>query len=236
MLLVVGGVTVATGSSINNSFTVYHYQVRVKIANAGGVIEVKRDDGTEVLTFNGDTQPAANSTIARVQWTSPNVSVVDACVINNTTGAADNGYPGILRFQRMLPAGPGFYVNNWSRNTGSTNWEAVDEVPPDSDTTYLFTSSANIYESFSMSDQTLTSVNYKALLTAVIAKKDSGTVQLAVGIRDDDNSTNYYVANSPLAASYGVVEGRQTTDPSTSATWTAAGINATQALIVSTTG
>lgn len=242
MQLQVGGVTVATGTGILLNTTTYHFQLRLLIDNTTGVISVKRDDGTETLTFNGDTLPGAfGSTIGYIQWSAVgysgnNTANLDSITVNNTSGGSDNSWPGVIRFQRLLPTGVGTYVNNWSRNTGSTNWEQVDDVPHDSDTTYLYTTTANLYESFSMGDHSLTNANYRALLTAAVVKKDSGTVQLAVGFRDDQNSTDYFVANSALTTSYGVVEGRQTTDPSTGTTWTSDGINSTQALIVSTTG
>jgi hypothetical protein len=230
-----GAVLVGTGTHTLVNDTLYHIQVHVTIANAGGVLDVKLDDNVEI-TFVGDTQPGADTTVTRYRWTSVSTSYFDSLTINNTTGAIDNTWPGILRFQRMLPTGPGNYVNNWSRNTGANNWDAVDEVPHDSDTTYLFTTTANLYESFSMADHTLTNAVFKALLTAAIAKKDSGTVQLALGIRDNDNSTDYFGANSTLGTSYGVVEERRTVDPSTGVAWVAAGLNATESLIVSTTG
>lgn len=226
----------SSANGILSGFTTYHFQFHIKIDDAVGVVEIKKDDAL-IVSFTGDTKPGTDTTFNRVAfWQVGNGEQFDDLTINTTAGSVDNSWPGILRFQRKLPVGPGFYVNNWARNTGSSNWECVDEVPPDNDTTYIFTSTPNIYESFSMSDQNLSSVNYKALITACVTKKDSGTVQLAVGIRDLDNSTNYFGVNSALGTSYGVVEERRTVDPSTGVTWTSGGINAQQALIDSTTG
>lgn len=234
---VVGGVVVASSSAGLVDSTIYHLQVHLLIADGGsGVLQVKKDD-TIVINYSGDTKPGADATIDTIRWGGINGTCrYDTLTVNNVSGAEDNSWPGVVRIQRLLPAGPGTYVDNWSRNTGASNWQAVDETPPDSDTTYLFTTSANIYESFSMSDQSLTSVNYKALITSAVAKKDSGTVQLAIGIRDDQNSTDYFGANSPLGTSYGVVEERRTVDPSTGVAWVSDGINSTQALIESTSG
>jgi hypothetical protein len=232
---VVNGVTVASSTQALIDNTIFHIQVHLQIADAG-VFQVKLND-TQVINFAGDTKPGADATINKIRWGGINGSSEwDDLTVNDTTGAEDNSWPGIIRIARLLPAGPGTYVNNWSRNTGSTNWEAVDEVPPDNDATYIFTSAANLYESFSMSDQSLVNVNYKALITSVVAKKDSGTVQIAVGIRDDQNSTDYFGVNSALDVSYGCIQERRTVDPSTAATWTSVGINSQQALIDSTSG
>lgn len=225
-----------TGSVILSQNTIYHIQVHVVISATVGVVQVKIDDVLD-LNLSSQNTGSANLTRARVGSASSintNAQRFDSIVVNSTTGSVDNTWPGILHFTRLAPAGVGFYVNNWSRNTGSTNWEQVDEVPPDDDTTYLFTTTANLYESFSMSDFTTAGANIRALITAAVAKKDSGTVKLAVGIRDNDNSTNYWGANSDLGTAYGVVEERRTVDPSTSASWTIAGANATEALIDST--
>jgi hypothetical protein len=232
---VVNGVTVASSTQALVDSTIYHVQTHLQIADAG-VLQVKLND-TQVINYAGDTKPGADATINTIRWGGINGSADwDDLTVNDTTGAEDNSWPGIIRIARLLPSGPGTYVNNWSRNTGSTNWEAVDEVPPDNDTTYIFTSSANIYESFSMSDQSLVNVNYKALITSVVAKKDSGTVQLAVGIRDDQNSTDYFGVNSALDVSYGCIQERRTVDPSTGVAWTSTGVNFQQALIDSTSG
>jgi len=231
-----GTTVAATGTRSLTAGTNYHMQVYVNYADVGSIV-VKLDDNVEI-TYAGDTKPGVIADITRVAITgaTSNTTYIDTICVNSTAGTVDNSWPGVVRMKLLTPAGPGTYVNNWSRNAGATNWQAVDEVPNDGDTTYLYTSTANVYESFSMTDPGLTSVNYQALITSSIAKKDSGTVQLAVGIVDDDNATNYYVANSALGTSYGIVEGRLTLDPSTGSAWTPSGINATQALIVSTSG
>jgi len=231
-----GSTAAATGTTTLTVGTTYHVQFYINYANSGQ-LTVLLNQNPEV-SFTGDTKPGAVTGISRFTLSGAATAQVfiDTVLVNNTSGSVDNTYPGIVRMKLLTPAGPGTYVNNWSRNTGATNWQAVDEVPNDGDSTYLFTSSANIYESFSMTDPGLSNVNYQALITSSIAKKDSGTVQLAVGIVDDDNATNYYVANSALGTSYGIVEGRLTRDPSTGSAWTPSGINATQALIVSTSG
>ena len=225
---------VASGTHALTNNTAYHIQVHVKINDATGVIEVKLDNNSEA-SFSGDTKPGADTLVTSYQWLASTQSYFDNMILNDINGSIDNTWPDVVRFRALTPTGPGFYVNNWSRNTGSTNWEAVDEIPNDGDTTYVFTTTANIYESFSMSDQSLVNANYMALITSVLAKKDSGTVKIALGIRDDDNNTNYWGANSNLGTSYGVIEERRTVDPSTGVSWTSTGINSTQALIDSTT-
>jgi len=229
----VGGSVVATGATILNASTKYHIQVHIKIADAGGVLDVKLDDVPQI-TFAGDTKPGADTTFDAIRWGDQGNSYMDNMVVNDITGGADNTWPGIVRFKILQPNANGNYNLNWTRfNTGIPAWDNVDEIPHDSDTTYLYTTSAAVKESFGMADQSLTAVTYKSLITAAIVKKDSGTIKLKIGIRDLDNATDYQAAAVDVGVSYGVVEERRTVDPSTAAAWTSSGINATEALIES---
>lgn len=233
----VNNVLVATGSSTIN-FTItsdpkYHIQVHIKIALAGN-IDVKLNDISEV-SYAGDTRAGfTNIDKFRFGLGHNGVFILDDIVINDTSGVLDNSWPGILKYQTMLTTGNGFYSGNWQKNSGSAaDYTYVDENPNDGDTTYLYTTSLNTYASFSMADQAISNATYMALLTEAIAKKDSGSVKLTVGIRDNENSTNYFGVTSDLGVSYGIVEERRTVDPSTGVAWTSGGINATEALIVS---
>lgn len=242
----VGVTLAATGTSVLTVGSLYHIQIHVKIDNATGAFELKLNDlAPEISYTNQDTQSGAISTVDTLTFgpftiassgfaAGPNASV-DDIIINDTTGGADNTWPGVVKFYPLTATGNGFYFGNWTKNSGSAaDYTYVDEVPHDSDTTYLYTTSTNIYASFSMSDQALTNVNYRALITSAIARKDSGTAKLVVGIRDNDDSVNYVGTSGNLGVTYGIVEERKTVDPSTGITWTSSGINSTESLIIST--
>lgn len=232
------GVTVLQAG--NPTHTLYHIQVHVKLDDAVGTIQVRLNDVSVPLEidFNGDTKPGAETTITSFQWIAAvgaGFYYYDNIIINDTTTASDNTWPGIVKFDTMLTTGNGFYFGNWTKNSGSAaDYTYVDDNPNDGDTTYLFTTVTNTYASFSMADQALANVTYKALLTHAIARKDGGTAKLAVGIRDNDNNVNYVSGLKDLGVSYGIVTERRLTDPSTGIAWDSAGINATEALIIST--
>lgn len=228
------GTTTYGSGHILTAATVYHFQVHVVISNTVGVIQVKLNDVLVIDQQNIDTQPGGVSQIDQFRiGLDSGASAQDSIVVNDTTGTEDNSWPGIVRFRVGTVVGPGFYVNNWSRNTGASNWEAVDEIPPDSDTTYLYTATASTYESFSMNNPIISFANFRALRTMAVVKKDTGTVKLAVGIRDLDNSTDYYSAAQDVGTSYVMVQDRRTLDPSTSMSWTQAGLGNIQSLIIS---
>ena len=231
------GTVACTGTKILSDATIYHIQLYAKIHSSTGVVTAKIDD-TQECTFTGNTDPGARtnfdnfclgsrSQLSEIQY------FCDSLVVNDTTGSTDNSWPGIVRFIAKVVQGPGAYVNNWSRNVGANNWDCVEEIPPDNDTTYLFTSSASTYESFSMNNPVISFANFRALRTMAVVKKDTGTVKLAVGIRDLDNNTDYYSAAQDVGTSYVMVQDRRTLDPSTSLSWTQAGLGNVQALIIS---
>ena len=228
------GTTTYGSGHILTASTIYHFQVHIIISNTVGVLQVKLNDELVIDQQNIDTQPGAVTQIDLFRiGQSGGISVQDSITVNDTTGTEDNSWPAIVRFKVGTVVGPGFYVNNWSRNTGASNWEAVDEIPPDNDTTYLFTASASTYESFSMNNPIISFANFRALRTMAVVKKDTGTVKLAVGIRDLDNNTDYYSAGQNVGTSYVMVQDRRTLDPSTSLSWTQAGLGNLQSLIIS---
>jgi hypothetical protein len=228
------GTTTYGSGKILTANTTYHIQAHVVISNTVGVIQLRLNDVLVLDQQNIDTQPGAVTQIDLFRiGESSGVSYQDSIVVNDTTGSADNSWPGIVRFRVGTVVGPGFYVNNWNRNTGATNWQAVAEIPPDGDTTYLYTSTASTYESFSMNNPVISFANFRALRTMAVVKKDTGTVKLALGIRDLDNNTDYYSAGQDVGTSYVMVQDRRTLDPSTSMSWTQAGIGNVQSLIIS---
>lgn len=229
------GTTTYGSGQILTAHVVYHFQVHIKIDNSTGILQVKLNDVMVINQTGIDTQPGAVSTIDNFRiGLDGGASAQDSIVVNDTTGLApDNGWPGIVRFMVKSVSGAGFYVNNWSRNTGANNWDAVDEIPPDNDTTYLYTTSASTYESFSVNNPVISFANFRALRTMAVVKKDSGTVKLAVGLRDLDNNTNYFSTAADVSVAYSMLQDRRLLDPSTSLSWTQAGLGAVQPLIIS---
>lgn len=234
-LRVFDGTTSYGSGHILTAHIVYHFQVRIKIDNTTGILQVKLDNTLVIDQQNIDSQPGAVTTIDNFRiGLDGGASAQDSICVNDTSGSIDNSWPGIVRMRGLAVIGNGALATGaWSKNTGAAEWDHVEEVPPDNDTTYLSTTSANTYSSFSMADQALTYANYTAMTVSAIAKKDSGTVNLGVGFRI--GSSNYIAGvSSSLGTSYGNVEGRLTTDPSTSLSWGSANINAAEAFIFST--
>src|SRR3989337_1306682 len=81
------GTLVATGSVAIQLNTWYLVEVRIKIADAGGVLEVKVD-GTVDATFSGDTKPGADTTfnLIYILHTGASVWRIDDFALNDPAG------------------------------------------------------------------------------------------------------------------------------------------------------
>src|SRR2546430_1889092 len=168
-----GAATVATSSKFLNNAQKYHISFHLLIDASVGKIETRIDDVTDI-SFTGNTKPTSDTTVDQLFFNDNGQSSAyyDNIVMNDTSTGTNNSWPGIRNFVTLTVLGPGFYNNNWSRFPASgANYDKVAEIPNDGDTTYLFTTSASVYESFSMSDQALSGVTYDGLLTTAVCRK-----------------------------------------------------------------
>ncbi len=128
-------------------------EARIKIDNADGIVTVKLD-GIEVMDFAGDTQATANADLGEARWGSDGASewtgYLDDLAVNDTTGDENNGWIGRGGIYGLFPSGAGTHTD-FTPNTGA-NYAAVDEVPPDDDTTYVQYSTAGGQDSYVMAD------------------------------------------------------------------------------------
>lgn len=116
-------------------------EIRVLINNVTGVVQV-RIDGAQTINFSGDTQVGANDEILVVMWGASPADGTYVCygyyddlAINSIHGIRNNSWPGLGGIVGLVPTG----VGNYTQLTPSAgaNWQAVNEVPPDDDGTYV---------------------------------------------------------------------------------------------------
>ena len=119
-----------------------HIQIRFLASATLGVIQVKLDGNLVIDQENINTGAAA---ITYARWCSRDLTVsgghyqyIDDPVINDVSGSADNGWPGDRRFEGLFPDAVGD-ESDWDLfpDGGEDDYEDIDEVPADDDTTYL---------------------------------------------------------------------------------------------------
>ena len=120
------GVTlVDTGIKTLNINTTYLIEVRFKVADAGGRIEVKVD-GVQDIDFTGDTKTDANTQFDKVRLGYHTSGYGTFAYFDNFI-MDDYAWIGDTKIQKILPTGAGNSAN-WTPSAGA-NWACVDERP-----------------------------------------------------------------------------------------------------------
>lgn len=182
------GPLLATGSATLADGVFYYLEVKALIANTSGVFEV-RIDGVVDATYTGDTQNAANNSVLAVTlggYAANNSGVAgyyDDFYVLNSVGSANNSYLGEQRCEIMTPTADSAVA--WTRNTGASNFSAVDDAigAPDDDVTYVSSLTSLQKDEYGLSD--LTGVNTVAGVKLVTRaeKDDANPLSLKTGIK-----------------------------------------------------
>lgn len=113
-------------------------EVHVKIADAGGVIQVKLD-GISDASYTGDTKPGADTDVNSLLFDANGSRIYyDDLALNDVSGSVDNSWCGDGKIVAMMPNANGDSSQLINSNTGTTNnYTYVDERPSNSDTDYV---------------------------------------------------------------------------------------------------
>lgn len=130
----------ATGTQVLADGTWYCLEVHVLTDDSAGIVQVKVDGVDDIDLSGADTQSAASPGIDRLQFggdASLNGAFfyLDDVAVNDTSGAENNGWPGRGGIYLAVAEGAGEY-SEFTPSAGG-NWECVDEVPSDDDTSYV---------------------------------------------------------------------------------------------------
>jgi hypothetical protein len=215
----------AAGAWSNN---VWHYvEVSATISDTTGTVVVKVD-GATVVTYTGDTKNGgtANS-VDMIEWQAYNgggIHVwVDDLYIANDQGTINNDFLGDSRVYTLSPTGAGANTG-WTPST-APNWDCVNELPASS-TDYVFAGSAGLRDTYACADLPGSPAAVFGVNAVAIAKKtDAANRTVKTVIRR--GSTDYVdTTGLALSTADNVAVGLRETDPSTSAAWTVANVNA----------
>ena len=121
----------------------------------------------------------------------------------------------------------------WTGGTGSTFAE-VDEIPPDSDTTYLKDSTSGNASSFAMESTTTGGFSGKTVyaVKTLAVVRDEGGGSESVKVRCRNGSTNNDTTGADPGSSYVGLARIDATDPNTGSAWATSGIDTAEAGVV----
>jgi hypothetical protein len=211
-----------------------YVEVKVLIHDSTGTAEV-RVNGTAYLALTGqDTKNSANATFNKIRVgcichhydNQPFILQIDDFYYCDTTGSTNNNFLGDIRVQALTPTGAGAYTE-WTPSAGS-NYQCVDENPPNGDTDYVSSATVGQRDTYALSNLTATTGSVKGVQVVSRVRKDDG------GTRTIHNvvyasATLGESSDQSVSTSYTTVTTIHENNPSTSTAWTISGVNGMEA-------
>ena len=222
-----GATLLATGATVLSSGVWYYVELGATINSSTGSYTLKINGVTELTASGVNTQSTGNASANTIQIGSmSNSAKVDDLYVCDGQGSVNNTFLGDVRVQALLPASDGGETQ-WTPSAGTTHYSLVDEVPPDGDTSYVYSSTAGQVDVYGMSAIAASTGTVKGVQWLAYARKDdAGTRTIAPLIRI--SSTDYAGSDQNIGTSYTYYLQVYEEDPSTSAAWTIAGVNAAE--------
>lgn len=220
----------ATASFTVSSGIYYYYELKLKVkTDATGSLTMRMNGNPVYSTTDQQTAYHQNGAYG-IQLFEKAFStghiIADDLYICDTTGTRNNTFLGDSTVECLLPDADGTYLE-WTPSTGVTHYTLVDEVPPDENTSYIYTTTSGNRDTFSYSDLTTLSGIVAGVQFNIFANKGTpGLVSitpLAVvssGLYEGDT---VYVSDT-----YTYYMSIMETNPSTSGTWSLSDIDGSE--------
>jgi hypothetical protein len=217
---VVGGATYQSSPGILNSSAWFYLEVQVTLSGSTSGSLTVRLNGTTVIsqssvvTAGGSAGACAMVALSGVP--SGNLFWDDFYVLNNT--APNNTFFGDVKIYPIYPAGNG-RISGFSRfgGTSSGNYTAVNENPPDGDTSYVYSAASGTEDAY-----TLTALSNVATVKAVqlngyVRKDDTPSHVVSLGV--GNGTTESFDSGTSVNTSYTYILRQLDQNPLTSANW-----------------
>lgn len=149
---------------------------------------------------------------------------------HTNTGAAPNAPLGEgTRIYTKVPNGAG-YATTLTPNGAAANWQCVDDVPPDDDTTYVAAAAFPLTEGYGVGAGGFTGVVNGVVRVSRVRKDDASAHTFQNGVRS--SGVNSLSAAANVNSTYAWIDGGWVPlDPNTGIAWTASGADAAQPII-----
>jgi hypothetical protein len=213
-----------TANGILSPAVWYYLEFKATINNSTGSYEV-RVNGVNVLSATGvDTQDTANAYANQIMFSGTTQYSYDDIYMCDGTGSTNNDFLGDVRVDTIFPTADGSSTD-FTPSTGTDNYAMVDDATPDSDSTYVSSSTLNDIDLYTYGDlQSLTGAVYGVQSLIFARKDDAGARSVAPVIKT--GATTAVGSDFALGASY--TYGRQIfeTNPANGSTaWTISDVN-----------
>jgi len=215
--------------------TWYYIEFKVKISNTVGTIEVRLDGDTIINETALDT---LGSGVAEAQGISFNGNgttnatwIDDVYVLDVSGGAPYNDFLGDSRVDAVMPDGDGFSsgFDTTFPASPTNHFSKVDEIPPDDETTYNETNTANdidLFDYAAMPTITGGATVWAVQLSIFLKKLDAGPASFRAVTRPTSTTFNGTTQFPPT--DYVYAHELYVTNPQTAAEWTESEVDAAE--------
>lgn len=203
-------------------------ECKVLISDTVGTVDLKINGQVILAITSADTRNAGtNSWVDMIIYDCVDGADVrlSNMVMMNSSGSIFNDFLGPRRIYTLFPnASP---TANWTRSsTTSTNWELVDELSPDGDTTFVESLSTGDIDMYGFVNLSTTATSIGAVAVNISARESTSLSARNMRVRIDSTGN---VATGPtiaLSTSYSIYQTVFETDPNGSIPWTPSAVDA----------
>lgn len=231
----------ATSAVLATAGAYNHFEIKATIDNSAGAVEIRLNNVTIIDISGVDTQNTGNAETSQCRilgkWSAtvfggvPSPFDCDDLFAWDTAGSYNNDFIGDHQVLTLWPDGDTAQTD-WTRNTGSTDYEAIDEADPDDDTTYVEATAAAQISEYALDDLPSTVSAIAAVqLTGRMKKTDAGGSMVQQGLLSSDVGSpaapaEYSGADRNITTAYTYWPDISEEDPATGAPWTRTAFNA----------
>jgi hypothetical protein len=194
------------------------YRIEVRCGTGDSASYELKIDGISELSGTGDLFTSNSQYVRLGKFTNRNSQTVG--FYYDDVAISDSAYPGAGQVEMMLPDGAG----NYTAFTGT--YTDVDDVPHDSDTSYLTSATSGDAETVALESAATAGISGTInIVKAVAIVRDEGgssAIQLRLRSGTTDTDTTNNDPGSTYAARCRIFE----TDPADSSAWTTAKLDA----------
>ncbi len=242
------GTLVGSASAALSTATWYTIELFLDASSSPGTV-TGRLDGTQFATGANSSQASWARALVGIIGSTTGDLYWDDWAVNDSTGSGQTSWPGIGKIIHLIPNGDG--DNHAWNNTGntagsSTNYQLVDEIPPNDSTDFVQIGTANAEDMYALTDSGIgasdvvnvvmvgfrgrnNSADATAAAKLQIKKTSGGTITQGTAIVP--NTTTFFTNANAEPRNYTLVT---YTDPD-GAAWTQATLDTAQAGIKLTT-
>lgn len=210
-----------TGSKTLNVDTTYLIEVRIKIADSGGRIEVKVD-GIQDIDFTGDTKVGTDTQFDKVRLGYYYSGYNSYCYFDNFI-MDDAAWIGDTKIQKILPTGAG-NTTGWTPSAGA-NWACVDERPP-SDVDYVSINANDAVDTYAAGNMAGSIVNVKCVQVQSRTESDGAPTPTNLKLVVRSGATDYLSGDKAVPAAPKSLYNLWENNPADSLAWEEADVNA----------